>query len=315
VSRRAILAAAGIAAGTIAAAALVLAVGLGDGAPEPQADPSSIPDVRSGARATFSPATHRFGDDVAAVMELRVPKNQLQLETLRASASFDPYEVVGRKREVLDAGPRWLVRYTVTLRCLKEACLPRGRTGEFQPDRDGAGFSWFAPPPPGRKFADRRLDSRRASFAFPPLTVVSRLGPEDARDVNWRSTLAEIPPAGYAVSPGALSAGLLATAVALVLAAALLVAFWFRREARARAVAVAEEEVVLPPLEQALALVRQNGDGERRRLALQTLARELRRGGEPRLADEAERLAWSEAEPDDRAVGALASAVRQGATA
>lgn len=296
-----------------ALAVLVLVVGLGDGAPEVTPDRASLPDFRSGARGAFVPSTHRFGDDVTAVMELRVPKSQLDLDTLRASTSFDPYEVVGRRREVLDAGTRWHVRYTLTLRCLKEECLPRGRTGEFQPE--GGGFAWFTPPPPGRKFADRRLDSRRAAFAWPPLTVVSHLGTDDVRDVAWRSTLADLPEAGFSVSPRGLAAGLLAVAVALVAGAVALVAFWLRGEWRAKAAAAEEAHVVVPPLEQALALVGENGDGDRRRLALQTLARELRRRGDSALADRAELLAWSQHEPDDRAVGALAAAVREGAPA
>ena len=310
-SRRTIGLAVGCVAGAVVAIALVLFVGLGDGAPEAQRDPGALPASRSIARGFYTPAVHRFGEPVTATTELLVPKGQLQLETLRAEGRFDPYEVVSSRRVVLDAGERSLVRYTIELRCLKEACVPRGGTREFEPQFGG--FTWFTPPPPGRKLKDRRRDARRVSFEWPALKVVSRLGADDVRDVAWRSTLAELPEPRHRISPGRLAGFVLGIAVLLVLVAAALVAWWLRREWRTteRAEAALEEP---PPLEQALTLVGENGGGERRRLALQTLARELRRGGAPELADEAERLAWSESEPDERAVDAFTASVR-GATA
>jgi hypothetical protein len=72
-------------------------------------------------------------------------------------------------------------------------------------------------------------------------------------------------------------------------------------------------ETHLPPLEQALALVedsRRNGDAPGRRVALETLARELQLGGESRLAADAQRLAWSPGEPADGEVDTLVNTVR-----
>jgi hypothetical protein len=74
-----------------------------------------------------------------------------------------------------------------------------------------------------------------------------------------------------------------------------------------------EEEEHAPPLAQALSLVdesRGNGvAGER--AALETLARELRATGANGLALDAERLAWSQAQPPGPEVEALTASVRE----
>jgi hypothetical protein len=65
------------------------------------------------------------------------------------------------------------------------------------------------------------------------------------------------------------------------------------------------------PLEQALRLAEAvDGDASERRVALETLAAELRAVGEHGLAGETERLAWDVDPPRGDAVVALAASVR-----
>ena len=299
---------AAVVVGAVVVTVLVLLLGLRDGEPEPPpADASALPTM---ARTTMTPAAHRFGETVTATIEALVPKTQLEPETLTGTGSFDPYQVVDRKRELFDAGNRWLVRYTISLQCVREACVPDGRTGEFQ--FETGAIRWRVPPPPGRRFRDRRLDERSVTASWEPVTVVRTLPSEDVADVRWRSTLVELPAPGYSVSPRAFSLVLLGVALALVFAAAALVVWWLLRERRAAVVAAAVEAAAeASPLERALALVGKNGHGDDRRIALETLARELRLEGEQALAAEAETLAWSENEPDERHVSSLAAAVRE----
>jgi Flp pilus assembly protein TadB len=66
------------------------------------------------------------------------------------------------------------------------------------------------------------------------------------------------------------------------------------------------------PLEQALALVRESSDaGEPDRRALERLAVELRRTGDPSLATDASRLAWSHDRPRPAGVAPLSDEVQR----
>jgi hypothetical protein len=270
--------------------------------------------VRAPVRAFFATPVHRFGEPVEATLELLVRESELQPDTVQASGSFDPYEVVaGPRKEVVDLGRLTLVRYSLTLRCLREACLPQGGQPtefEFEP----AGFSFRTPPPPGRRFEDRRLDQRSAAGEWPPLTVVSRLTADEVNDARWRSGLAVLPEPEYRIAPRWLAGLLLGLSVALVALAAVLLLRWVYGRRRARADAAVEADRPLPPLQPALALVAAangNGDVAHERMALETLAAELRRARQPTLAVRAERLAWSPAPPAAADVDALAAAVRE----
>ena len=267
--------------------------------------------VRPTVRSTLQPEVHRFGEPVTARLELTVRKAEVQPETVRPGATFDPYVARGSaQRELDEFGALYRLRYTITLQCLRQACLPDTQTGEFE--FGNSSVAYRVPPPPGRRFQDRRLDQRSARGFWPTLKVTSWLSAADVQAARWRSNLAELPPPTYTVAPRWLVGGLLGGAVALVLLAAGLVGgvvyqLWGRR-------AHPEDEATdAPPLEQALALVedsRRNGDVPGRRVALETLARELRLDGESRLATDAERLAWSPGEPADADVDTLVQTVR-----
>jgi hypothetical protein len=312
VARRFLLPAAAVAVGLLVAAGLV-ALALRDGGDETAETPREAL-LRPTVRASLEPEVHAFGERVTVRLELLVRKPEIQLSTLRPAGIFDPYQVVGSpRREEVDLGALHLVRYTITLQCLRQTCLPRTQIGEveFPP----GGFTWRTPPPPGRRFRDRRLDQHSASEPFPTLKVASRLTERQLQDAAWRSNLAELPSPTFRISPDRLAAGLLGGSAVLVLLAAVLVGGYVSDLRRRRAEARLEgHEAPVPPLERALALVVEaNGDGDvdAQRIALETLASELREQGELGLARDAERLAWSPDRPVAVEVDRLAETVRR----
>ena len=302
----------------VAVAVALIAVALRESSSGPETERESL--VRSTVRASFDPEVHAFGEPVNARLELLVRQAEIDLSTLRPIANLDPYGIVGTpRREIFDFGALYLIRYTITIQCLKQACLPETQTGNFEfgptDARTGsAAFTWRTPPPPGRRFQDRRLDNRSANGDWPPLKVVSRLSPAQLDDAAWRSNLADLPEASFRVAPRWLAAGLVGAAAALVLLAAALVGRFVADARRRTAAEHTAAEVDEPPLAQALALLddsRVNGDDAERRIALDTLARELVVHGEPELARHAERLAWSPSHPEGAEVDELADAVRR----
>lgn len=302
----------GIALAALAVAAALVVLGSRDEEQPERVRGASTPTFgRATADGRLDPEVHRFGERVTATLELLVRRTDIQLNTLKATARFEPYERLGPiRREILTFPGYYLIRYTATLQCLRQLCLPQPRTAEFPFD---GGFSWRTPPPPGRRFRDRRLDDRRAATPFPPATVASRITPDDLEDVRWRSSLADLPAPTYRAGPAGLAGGLLGGAVALVLAAAALVWTW-ARGVRSRAAALAETDIEETPLDRALARLlesRQDGGLAEQRVALETLAQELRHEQQAALAGDAERLAWSPGSPASTALDELAAAVRR----
>lgn len=283
--------------------------------------------VRPAVRADLQPRTHRFGEPVLATLQLVLPSDALEVDTVVASAgrgsglgrgatgpvgAFDPYEIVGSPtRAVEQLGDLTVIRYTLRLRCLGEECLADGDSKEFE--FPNPTFVWSVEAPPGRRFADRQLDQRRAAGAWPTLTVARGIPADELDETGWRSALAELPKAGANASPGTLAAGLLGAAGLLVVGAATLLGLVAQRELRRRDDALVSAELPPPPLEQALRLVESlngRGDERERRVALGTLASELRRADRPALADDAERLAWGERHPEHNAMALLAAEAR-----
>jgi hypothetical protein len=293
------------------AVCVVLAVVVLGGGDESSGETKRESEVRPTVQATFSPSVHRFGEPVTGRIDLLVRRSELDETTGTPGADFQPYRALGPARRTLDSfGALDRLRFTVTIQCLTQQCLPDAQTGEFELGETSVG--WRAPSPPGRKFKDLRLDARSARGSWPPLRVTSWLAPGDVQAARWRSTLGDLPEPTYAVSPNWLAAGLLGGSVALVLLAAGLVVGPVRSAVERRRTREADA-VEVPPLERAIALVedsRRNGDAPGRRVALETLARELRRGGERGLADDAERLAWSPGEASDGEVATLLAGAR-----
>lgn len=276
----------------------------------------AVSEVRPTVRAFFAPQTHLFGERVTAQIDLLAKKSEFQPGTETITVDFAPYRVVGAPRKQLhDLGPDWQLTYSFTLQCLRTVCLPRGESRELEfPDVD---LVFKSPPPPGRKFQDRRLDQRRTGGDLPRLKVATRLAPTDVNESRWRSSLRELPPVSFRVSPRWLTFWLLAGTAFLVAVAAGAIGVFIRRvreQARLDEQAEAADEV--SQLDQAVARVLEtsgNGRPQLERMALDALAWELRAEGQAELADSAERLAWDEEPPSRAAVEALSAEIRNGA--
>ena len=268
------------------------------------------------ARGWFERDVHLFGEPVTAHVEVAVAKDKIFPETLEVSATVEPYRIVGRpKRETFDLGRSLLIRYTVVLRCLQRECLPQGETENSEFEFDPFGIRWRFPPPPNtpKMYRTEQFTTQRMGGVWPPLKVTTRLMEDDLGEARWRTGIDEFPAVSYRASPTTLLAVLILLAVAMLGVAAAAIAVYVRRRVREaelqRAVAAEAER---PPLEAALLAVaetRANGDG-RMRMALEALADELGAAGEHELARDAQRIAWSPAEPDEQTVAQLATKVR-----
>jgi hypothetical protein len=250
-------------------AALVLLVGLGAGLTVALLQDPSGSSVDAGpARAQLSPQDAQFGDTVVA--RLDVPAGS----SLTDKVDFGPYAIVSKAVE--SHGGRIVTSYR--LRCLEQACVPRGKAKLFR----------FKP------------------AVWPVLHVSPRITKADAA-----APVLRVPPptparATYRVPPTATGVVLLVLAGLLAAAGAfLLLRVGLRRTVPTRR--------SVPPLERALAELAAssaNGDSGRRRRALEDLARELEPLDAP-LSAESRVLAWGPEEPQAEAVTDLASRVRR----
>ncbi len=259
------------------------------------------------AQATVSPTAFLFGDTVKARVEVLVDRRRVDPRDVKLDARFYPYSpVAGPTRDVQSAGPLTLMTYTVALRCLGVACVPRVVPLHLQ----------FAP---ARVRYRLGKGSGSVQLSWPPLLVYSQVDLPDlanvdpVREAPWRAELTSLPRVSYSVSPG-LAAGLLIGAAGLLVLAALWLAGPFVR--RVLHIRVFEPAVApLTPLERALLVLEHDGLGEdspeARRNALQLVAAELGRQGRPELASSARELAWSEPAPPAAAMRRLARDARR----
>ena len=291
---------------------------------EVAADPGVV------AKAFLSPRVILFGDRLTARFNVVVDRRRIDPRLVRLETDFDPFSRVGRvKLTHRDAGALTLLRFTMQLRCLSAACLPRlteKREFEFPNARILIGRA--------RRLA--RLQ-RVAVLRLPPVGVAPRVSAielERYREVNplqppgaskavpnaadvaglWRESSAPLPDVSYRLPPGALVALMLALAALLVIAAVVLVLQQVRAARR-------PISVVLPApmpgssLEQALGLLDlalADGQVAEQRKALELLARELGDVGKETLSRRARRLAWAEDDPSRSEAQALAKTVRAG---
>ena len=303
--------AAGVVLGAVAALAAVLLtrdsaeVGAG---PVPR-DPSGVE-----ARTTLSPRITLFGDTVRAHVDVTLDRDRVDPDSVRVTAQFAPWEVVGTPELVRrDAGRATFLRTTYMLRCLTTPCIPTGQAAprEFVPARV--------------TFRSPGEDAGRDTVAarWPVLLVYSRFasaslqrGP--TRTIPWRADLVSMPEATYRIAPGVLLALLLAgAALAGVAAVGLAFLAWPRRAPAPppEPEPEPEPEPALSPLELALFLleesVRVDGAADQRR-ALELVAEELELAewGDTDLASTARSLAWSEGVPPVSETNALAARVR-----
>jgi len=246
-------------------------------------------------RASVTPRSQLFGDPVTAEVEVVV--DRAVAGTVRVDPDFAPYAAAGPP--VLtraDGGSQVELHYRYTLDCLIRTCLPGDTRRRVV----------FSPVHVLARIAGRERD---AAATWPPLTVRSRLAPEDVARPQLRSSVYPLGDVSYRVTPGTLFWSLAVAAALLALAAVALflhvlhgVRIPWRRSRFER----------LGSLERALVLVRlaaELDDASRRRRALERLGHELEAHGRSELGEEACRLAWSVEAPEGRDVLTLAGRV------
>ena len=267
---------------------------------------STRPAEAISAEATLTPGAVHFGDTLNAHAVVVVDPRRVDPASVEVTPQFLSYRVADSSRSVHQEGGATTIDWSYQLECLGAGCA-LGRPQlvlQF--------------PTTAVRYRTVAGDRRRLAVVWPTITVASRLDDEDrAAPTSHLRVDATPPPVSYDVAPGPLADGLVAGSALLTLAAGLLLFFAFR--GRPAPVAVAAPPPSGTPIEDALRLVRAtaaNGhDPELRRLALQRLVRELRAVGEPGLADDAGRLAWSNGPPSVAGANALADRVEREVTA
>jgi hypothetical protein len=260
---------------------------------------ADVPAVtRVEVRASLSAPEHRFGEPVDVRLDVLVPRNTVDVDSVRLDAPLTPFERVGPFRvQRFDGSKATLVRFGATLRCLARACVPIADTPLRIPDV-------------AVRF--RRMDGRTgvAHGVWPPVPSRSRLGGPADNLLAWHDGLQSLPALDYRVAPRVLAVLAGGIALACALAAALALAppvgrlLPKRRDSDRRTL-----------LERALAAVRRaaaSGDTAERRRALDLLARELRAGARGREARVARRLAWSRRRPEGDEMQRLVDSVERG---
>jgi hypothetical protein len=298
-----------IALGIAGAAGIVTLIVALTTAPGPR--PPALPASGILADVAVNPQSAYVGDTLIARVDVLVDRRRIDPSTLSVRGSLAPYVAGPPSIERRDVGDASRVTHTLRLGCDVRPCLP--------PDPERGGRRTFVLP--GLQLQFRRTDGSRDSLLLPlpALEILSRLSRSDAALVEdfavipFRASLA-LDPVRYAVSPAILAGLLLAVATLLLTAAGWLVfRYGPRRKEPAAPEPPPEPTVVLSPLERALAIVeraRARGSIPDERKALELLARELGRNGDPELAATAKGLAWSAQGPTAAATLALTAEVR-----
>src|SRR5262249_29842984 len=227
--------------------------------------------------ASLEPASVHYGDPVSARIEVHYDPAAVDPSTIRGRPNLTAYAVTSGP---VPARPRaGVLALTYSLLCVTEGCLPT----------KGPRLLRFSPVIVTGATGTGTL---RATAAWPSLRVSSRLTASDlAGKVRFRSPSRPPAPA-YRVSPGGLSAALIAAAAVCGLVAVVLVLrelVRHRRRSHAR---------VPSRLELAIVYVRDStrrSDADRRR-ALSFLS-EAVEGGETDLAAVAADTAWAKTPP------------------
>lgn len=289
-----------LAAVVVGVVAGVILLGRDDEPRDLTAEELAFTRARVTVTGTLEPRVHLFGEPVVATIEALFDPRHVRPGTVRMEPAFPPYEVVDEERIESSGGDVTRVRYRYTLSCTRIGCTPNRDKRQFEFPMTSVFFTIVG------------VGQGQETVQWPPLEVVSRLGPFDLDQPRWRAETRRLPAATFRVPPLAVAAGLFAAAAVLVAGAiALVVAVRPRRAAEAEDVAAAESRSAL---ERALELVEShslNGSTPEQRKALERLARELGHVGRGDLAGRARRLAWSPGEPDRAEVTAFASEARE----
>jgi hypothetical protein len=277
-------------------------------------------------RGELTPDVHLFGEHVVARVDVILNRVKVDPADVQLKTDFEPYEQVGETREERrDIGDFTIIRYTTTLNCLNERCIPPTAAGETT-------VSQLPGLPP---FLPGQARDEKVQFDFPPATLVVDAEPKDKTlgrvvwpplrslsRINWYdssvvgqgfpfvATVAPLPDPEYRLSPTILGLGLLALAVALLALPAWLVS----RLRRRRAVPGAEAAPALSPLERALRLVEwasRRPSVDERREALEALAFELGHEEDDGSAKKAREQGWSPPSPEPEQMTGLVASLRR----
>jgi hypothetical protein len=265
---------------------------------------------------SLSPTTHFFGDIVAARVEVRIDRRQLDPAKLRVEADFKPYELVGEAElDRRDLGHYTRMRYEYSLRCLTVGCIPEQLQTQLGSQEGARGERrTFRFPPAQVRYDDPsgEFPGLLRSVSWPPVTSASRLNEAQSEaEFPFRASPEALPPPSYSASPALVVGGLLLAGLALLAWPARLgLRAWRGR----RAPVVQAAAPSLTPLQRALLLVewaRERPNGDDRRRSLEVLADELERTGAATLSGQASELAWSRDAPSPETVSALLQRVRE----
>jgi hypothetical protein len=309
-------------AALMAALASLVAVGCGGDEHKPiiAANKTAV------VRGELIPDVHLFGEPVVAQVDVVLNREKVDPADVQLKTDFEPYEVVGETREERrDIGAFTVLRYTTTLSCLNQHCVPRTAAGETT-------VSQLPGLPP---FLPGQQRDEKVKFEFPNATLVVDAEPKDRTigrvvwaplrslsRINWYdssvvgqgfpfvATVTPLPEPRYRLSPTLLGLGLLALAAGLLALPVWLVA----RLRRRRAVPDAEARPPLSPLERALRLVEwasRRPSVDERREALEALAFELGQEADGDSAERARRQGWSPPSPEPAEMTELVTSIRE----
>lgn len=248
---------------------------------------------------SLTPTAHLFGEFVHARVDVIVDREKLDPDRVRTTLDFLPYRIqngVERSREDFSHFTR--LRWEATLRCVTIACVP-SRLQSVLGEQEGRGERrTYRFKPASVTYDDPRTGKVRQlrRVFWPPLDAISRLSPDEQQIPSYASlgpggefgaTLAPVDEPTFRAPAWLLGGALLAAALALLALPATLIV----REVRRRR-PEPQAEAQLSPLELALLRVervRDHGDGDEQREALEALAFEL--DGDGRAA-RVRALAW-----------------------
>lgn len=304
-----------------AAAAVLLAAAFLAGCDGDEDKPLIAASKTAVVRGEMTPSVHLFAEPIVARVDVILNRDKVDPADVRLKTNWEPYEVVGgtqTSRE--DIGRFTHLRYSMTLRCLNERCIPRTAAGETT-------VSQLPGLPP---FLPGQQRDEKVKYEFAPALVVAEAEPEDKTlgrvvwaplrslsRINWDDSsvvgqgfpfVAEVTPLpepDYRIAPALLGAALLLGALALLAFPAWLV--WERR--RRRAVPKSDRSA-LSPLERALRLVEwasRRPSVDERREALEVLAVEL----DDERARHAREQGWSPPAPTPDEMTEVVSSIRK----
>jgi hypothetical protein len=266
--------------------ALVLALAFGAAAAADTAPVATVTSV--GPRAVY------FGDRVTATLRIVVDPARVDAHGLTVDFPVTLYRPAGPPTVTrTGVGATQVVTYVWSLECLRRFCLPSAQR------------SVLSLPTATVRYRLRQGGTGTATAGWPPIVLGSRITAADVRTRALRNGLDALPAATPARSRSSIVEAL--SLLAGVFAAVSLGLVWLARPRLRR------RADVLTPLERALREVERaaaGSSGDRRRTALDGLARVLDSIGDRGLATDARRLAWKEEEPSTESIHALLAAVR-----